>query len=107
MNAYTFGTINLATGAYTVINNQGGGLDWHGLAANPAASLFYSVDIDAENYPLVSVTPAGTIAVIGPTSQDIRGLAYLGTTAIPEPGTFSLLLAGGALLALARRRRAA
>jgi hypothetical protein len=203
VSGWKFGTINLATGAYTVINDQGGSSDWHGLAANPAANLLYSVDIDAANYPLVSVTPGGTITVTGPTSQSIRGmaydsnhgvlygvayddttgaalytvdtgsgaaalvgslgldnyrlglaydpladilylntggggggyslyrvdtttgastliggngsvagngidgLAYLGTTAIPEPGTFGLLLAGGALLALALRRRAA
>jgi hypothetical protein len=203
VSGWKFGTINLATGAYTVINDQGGSSNWHGLAADPAANLLYSVDLDAADYPLVSITPGGAIATKGLTYQNIRGLAYdsnhgvlygvawdetagatalytvdtgsgaaalvgslgldnfrlglaydpladilyLNTgagnggyslyrvdtttgaptliggngsvagngidglaylgTAIPEPGTFGLLLAGGALLALGLRRRAA
>jgi len=76
-DVYMFGTIDLNTGAFTAINNQGGSANWHALAANPALNLFYSVDLDVwDSKPLVSVTPGGTISLIGPTYTDIRGLAY-------------------------------
>lgn len=75
-DVYMFGTIDLNTGLFTPINNQGGSANWHALAADPAISLFYSVDLDTPDLNLVSITPAGTISVIGPTNTEIRGLAY-------------------------------
>lgn len=70
-----FGTIDLATGAFTAINNQGGSTNWHGLAANQTAGLFYIIDITDGNN-LKSVTPAGVITTIGPAGQEGRGMAY-------------------------------
>lgn len=72
---YSFGTVDLTTGDFTAINNQGGSANWHSLAANPGLGLFYSVDID-NNESLVTVTPGGVISIIGPTGQFIVGLAY-------------------------------
>ena len=73
---YRFGTIDTATGAFTAINNQSGSSNWHALAADPVAQLFYSVDINSAHYPLVSVTPTGTVTVIGDTGHEFRGLAW-------------------------------
>ena len=73
----SFGTINLTTGAFTQINTQGGSVDWHGLAANPNANLFYVVDLDMAGDPLLTVTPTGTITSIGTTNGvAIDDLAY-------------------------------
>ena len=71
---FTFGSINLITGVYTPINDQGGSVNWHSLAAIPSANLLYAVDLQGEQ--LVSVTPAGTISVVGNTNQQIVDLAY-------------------------------
>lgn len=73
---FTFGTINPVTGAYTVINNQGGSANWHSLALNESNGLFYTVNLDSGGYDLLTVTPGGAISTIGPTGQNIRGLAF-------------------------------
>jgi hypothetical protein len=73
---FTFGTINPTTGAYTPINNQGGSVDWQALASNPAANLFYTVDLDKTGHPLLSVTPGGAITNIGATNLTIRGMSF-------------------------------
>jgi hypothetical protein len=75
-----FGSIDRATGAFTLINDQAGSLNWQGLAADPVADLLYSVDLNSTDYNLVSITPAGVIAVVGPTGSYIRGMAYGGGT---------------------------
>jgi hypothetical protein len=73
---FHFGTIDLATGVFTAINNQGGSVNWHGLAANEAANVLYTIDINDGN-KLKSITPGGVITTIGPgTGIDGRGLAY-------------------------------
>jgi hypothetical protein len=74
-NGFVFGSIDLTTGAATTINTQGGSANWHALAADPDADLFYSVDLDNSD-TLVSVTPAGVITNIGPAGFAITGLAY-------------------------------
>ncbi|PWU08183.1 MAG: hypothetical protein C5B51_08250 [Terriglobia bacterium] len=71
-----FGTINLVTGAFTGINDQGGSINWHGLAANAAANLMYAVDLNSVGEQLVSVTAGGTITTIGATNHSINDLAY-------------------------------
>jgi len=76
--AFTFGTINLTTGAYTAINNQGGSANWQGLAAIPSKNLLYAVALDSLGDPLVSVTPGGVVSTIGPTNRGIEDLAYDG-----------------------------
>lgn len=73
--SFSFGTIDPSTGAFTVINNQGGSLNWHGLAANESANLLYIIDLDDSNN-LKTVTPAGVITTIGPAEIDGRGMAY-------------------------------
>jgi hypothetical protein len=71
-----FGTIDLTTGAFIPINNQGGSGSWAALAADPAANLLYTVDLAQSTFPLLSVTPAGVITTIGNTNQFIAGLAF-------------------------------
>jgi hypothetical protein len=72
---FSFGSVDLTTGAFNEINDQGGSANWHGLAANPGLGLLYSVDLNNSN-SLVTVTPGGVISIIGPTGQFIVGLAY-------------------------------
>ncbi len=73
---FSFGSIDPATGAFTPINTQAGSANWHSLAANPALNVFYSVNLDSAGYDLVSIALAGTVSVVGPTAQELRGLAY-------------------------------
>lgn len=72
----SFGRIDLATGAFTPINNQGGSMNWHALAYNPAVDRFYAVAVGVAGDPFLSVTPAGAITTIGPTNHDIRGMTF-------------------------------
>lgn len=74
-SGFAFGTIDPTTGAFTVLNTQGGSANWHGLAGNEAAGLLYTVDQDAGNV-LKSIDTAGVITTIGPTTVDGRGMAY-------------------------------
>jgi hypothetical protein len=74
--SWSFGTVNPTTGVFTMINNQGGSSDWHGLAGAEAAGLLYSIDLPNSN-TLVSVTPGGVITVIGSgTGIQGRGMAF-------------------------------
>ncbi len=71
-----FGTIDIATGAFTGINNQDGSANWHGLAGNESAGVLYTIDINDGN-KLKSVTPAGMITTIGSGAGiDGRGMGY-------------------------------
>ena len=73
---YSFGTINVDTGAFTKINDQGGSSNWHGLAGAEAAGLLYSIDFQ-NSFKLVSITPSGVINVIGGgTGIEGRGMAF-------------------------------
>jgi hypothetical protein len=75
-STFHFGSINLATGAFTPINNQGGSSNWAALAYRPAVDLFYAVDPSQAGEPLLSVTPAGAIATVGPTNHFIFGMTF-------------------------------
>jgi len=75
-SGFRFGTIDIATGAFTGINDQGGSANWHGLAGNESADVLYTIDID-DSDKLKSVTPGGVITTIGSgTGIDGRGMAY-------------------------------
>ena len=74
--AFRFGSIDLTTGAFTAINNQGGSANWHSLAAVASANLLYAVDLNSAGENLVSVTAGGTISTIGTTNHSILDLAY-------------------------------
>jgi len=78
----SFGTIDITTGAFTLINEQGGSNNWHGLAADSALGLLYTIDYN-DGLRLKSVTPTGTITSIGTgTGIDGRGLAFDNTNDI-------------------------
>ena len=67
-DARGFGTIDLATGAYTAIGNQGNSSNWWGIAGDDADGLIYSID-DAnagskDIFPFYSVTPTGLLTKI-------------------------------------------
>jgi|GEM_PF-6039924 len=76
----SFGTINLTSGAYTLIQDKPlGSYDWHGLAGDPSTGLLYAtsqdpgtganslVSIDVKTY---AMTPVGGM------TPWIHGLAY-------------------------------
>jgi hypothetical protein len=75
----SFGSINVATGTFSPISNQGGSFSWIGLAPNSAANIMYTIDFYAGNM-LEAVSPTGVATAIGPTgyssSYIFRGLAY-------------------------------
>jgi hypothetical protein len=73
---FHFGSINLTTGVFTPLNDQGGSLNWHALAGDATANLLYTVDLNQPAFPLLSVTPLGVVITIGNTNQNIRGLAF-------------------------------
>ncbi len=73
---YYLGKINLSTGAVTYVNNQSGSANWHGLAADDANDLLYSIDIN-DSFKLKSTDLAGNVAAIGTgTGIDGRGMAF-------------------------------
>lgn len=76
-SGFLFGSIDITTGAYAGINNQGGSINWHGLAGNESYKLLYSIDIE-DNNTLKSITTTGFISTIGVTSPSVdgRGMAY-------------------------------
>ncbi len=75
-NSFTFGSIDPTTGAYTVINDQAGSLNWHALAGDADVNLLYTVDQDDGNQ-LKSVTTGGVVTAIGGSGgPDMRGLAF-------------------------------
>lgn len=76
---FKFGSVNVTTGEFTVINNQDGSANWHALAGNESAGLLYTVDLNDSNN-LKTVTPGGVVSTIGPAGAEIRGLAYSDTT---------------------------
>lgn len=63
----SFGRIDFS-GTFTKINNQGGAINWHGLASNESTGIFYSIDIDYRSTPvrtyLKSIKLDGTIDTI-------------------------------------------
>ena len=79
---FTVGTIDLDTGAYAYVSDQGGSWNWHGLASSDGAGVLWSIDQDAGNV-LTSLAPDGTITSIGSTGVvDGRGMAYDDTNGI-------------------------
>jgi len=84
---YTFGTIDIATGAYTVLNDQDGSGNWHGLAGNESLQLLYTIDVgDGNKLKSIStadatigeITTIGTITRNGVPDESIdgEGMAY-------------------------------
>jgi len=73
---FRLGTIDVSTGVFTVVCDQDGSLNWHGLAADQSAGLLYAIDYD-DGFKLKSTTPAGVVTTIG-TGAGIegRGMTY-------------------------------
>ena len=68
------GTIDLQTGMFTAISDQGGSTSWHGLAGNNAANVLYTAE--GGNTGLFSVTPTGVITGVGYPGLPALGLEY-------------------------------
>jgi hypothetical protein len=74
--AWTFGTVDVSTGAYTKIATQGGSSAYTGLAANAALGSFYIWNGDTQM--LYSLSKTGVATAIGSysTGIGIYDLAY-------------------------------
>lgn len=94
-------TLSISTGAGTDVNLGMGGSsgDIQGLAFSPQGILYGARDA------LYTVnTSTGAITLIGSGGySDVRGIEF--TSAVPEPETYAMLLAGLGLLGFAARRR--
>jgi len=108
-SANSFGTLNTGTGVFTttgllgfdVARNNGFDIAGNGIAY--LASGATSSDVQANLY---TVNPAtGLATLVGLIGQPGDNTLVRGLTAVPEPGTVSLVLVGVATLALAIRRR--
>lgn len=93
-------TIDLNTGTATDVSAVGSGVDIQTLAFSPQGVLYggrdalYTVDAVGGGVTLV--------ANISIANADIRGMEF--TTAVPEPGSWALMMAGLAALAWRQRR---
>jgi len=74
-DGFSFGTIDLNTGAFTALSQQDGSANWFGLAAKESANILYTVDID-DNNTLKSITPAGVTTSIGGVGFNVYGMTY-------------------------------
>jgi hypothetical protein len=75
---FSFGTIDITTGAFTAINNQAGSANWHGLAGDPVSGLLYTIDINNNNI-LTAIDPVANVVTpigSGNSGVDGRGMAY-------------------------------
>jgi len=74
--------VNLATGGSSFVSDQGGSVNWHGLASNQVTGLLYSIDFD-DDFILKSLDPTtGTITPIGTGTGIIgAGMEYADSTA--------------------------
>ena len=73
-NAF-YGTLDVETGQYSGIHDQGFDLNWHGLASSDALGVTWSIS-QQNNRMLVQTDLAGNMTNIGPTGVDGRGMAY-------------------------------
>ena len=68
--------LNLSDQTLSNLNNQGGALNWHGLASNQTAQVLYALD-NGDNYILKEISLDGSIRNIGTGSGiDGRGMDY-------------------------------
>lgn len=70
-------SIDLGTGTSTSINDQGGSLNWPGLASDEGAGYLHTIDIDSGVNQLKRIETDGRITSIGSgAGVDGRGMAY-------------------------------
>jgi DNA-binding beta-propeller fold protein YncE len=70
-----YGMVDVETGAYTGIHDQGFDLNWHGLASSESLGVTWSISQQADRN-LVETALDGSFHMIGPTGIDGRGMAY-------------------------------
>jgi len=76
VSGWKVGTIDTGSTAFTIVGDQDGASDWHGLASDEGAGLLYTVDYN-DGYKLKSMTAGGVVTTIGTgTGIHGRGMAY-------------------------------
>jgi hypothetical protein len=95
-------TINPSTGDFTVIGPFAPLGNLGGLAFDSSSGVLYAA-LGGTGNGLYTVNPVtGATSLIGPiTSGDVSGIAFL--TAMPEPGTLTLMLVGVSAAAIVSR----
>lgn len=70
-----YGTVDMGTGQFSGIHDQGFDLNWHGLASSDRLGVTWSISQQNDRM-LVQTDLNGNITAIGPTGIDGRGMAY-------------------------------
>lgn len=96
-----YNRLDMQTGTFTGIHNQGDDFNWHGLASCDALGVTWAIGQDSARN-LIQTDVFGNMTIIGPTGIDGRGMAYddthgiLYATNYDDSGLYSIDINTGA-----------
>jgi DNA-binding beta-propeller fold protein YncE len=70
-----YNKLDMETGIFTGVHDQGYDFNWHGLASSDALGVTWAIGQDT-NRSLIQTDAFGNMTIIGPTGIDGRGMAY-------------------------------